>query len=472
MGREGIIHSKPKTVSIIFLEAVLYSGTDKTWPVLGQGPGGLFLPLCPQSHPQHSQLFGRDAMLPGAGVWQIRALWGGCGGKRPPGGAVGRGAGGFPGVPAALPCRGACAVRGCHFGGDCHPVVPVGAERAEQSRAVRAYRHLFAPAADGDDLGAAQRLFKLHRGPVCGGVLFGGGVRLLPAAGRQPAAGPHRRRQAPLQPCVRQRGPGGAGGLCGGGGALLLWDYLWGRVPGQDSAGAAGAHLRPAGRRGRRHRGRGCRWGDSGAFHGGALLPLRGLRPRRAYGGGVLPHGQAGHGGGLYPLPRGGLHAGGGGLSGDDFAGRHRSGRGHHPVHGASQEPTAGPAVRRAQGHPQRRGPAGEHCAAAALRGGGPRPGAYLGGGDFPEALHHLRAQPSGGVRPLGGGHLRRVQRPGGLLAQAQRGDPGKLWPADQNPAGKGPSGHSGLYQGFLRALRALGGDAGRNQQELRPVPA
>ena len=80
-----------------------------------------------------------------------------------------------------------------------------------------------------------------------------------------------------------------------------------------------------------------------------------------AYGlGGLMagvfsPHGQAGHSGGLYPLPRGGLHAGGGGLSGDDFAGRHRSGRGHHPVHGAAQKPTAGPAVRRAQGHPQRR---------------------------------------------------------------------------------------------------------------------
>ena len=82
----------------------------------------------------------------------------------PRGGAVGRGAGGFPGYLLPSPRCGACAVRGCHFGGDCHPVVPVGAERAEQSRAVRAYRHLFAPAADGDDLSAAQRLFKLHRG--------------------------------------------------------------------------------------------------------------------------------------------------------------------------------------------------------------------------------------------------------------------------------------------------------------------
>ena len=69
---------------------------------------------------------------------QIRAFGVAAVSSVPREGLSGRGAGGFPGVPAALPCRGACAVRGCHFGGDCHPVVPVGAERAEQSRAVRA----------------------------------------------------------------------------------------------------------------------------------------------------------------------------------------------------------------------------------------------------------------------------------------------------------------------------------------------
>ena len=306
---------------------------------------------------------------------------------------------------------------------------------------------------------------------------LGGRVRLLPAAGRQPAAGPHRRTAS------------AAPALCTTAGTWRRWWPLWGVVALSFSGITFGGvslgrmllvllvlHLRPAGRRGRRHRSRGGRWGDSGAFHGGALLPLRGLWPWGGLmAGGVLPHGQAGHG--RWPLssPTGWPPCRWGRALRRRFCGGAiEVGAGHHPVHGAAQKPTAGPAVRRAQGHPQRRGPAGEHCAAAAPRGGGPRPGAHLGGGDFPRSSPPSARPTSRGCttarwRPSAPG----AAGPGGLLRKHKEETLANFGQLTKTLREKGRVDTVDFTKAFLRALR--GGareDAGRNQQELWPVPA
>ena len=115
---------------------------------------------------------------------------------------VGGGFGGLFRLFAALARIPSHPLRGGAGGGDSHSLVPVGAEGGQLPRTIRAGGGVFAPAAHRGDDGISQRLPDLYRRPVCGGVLSGGGVRLFSPPGGEPASGPYRGRQSPVQPGV------------------------------------------------------------------------------------------------------------------------------------------------------------------------------------------------------------------------------------------------------------------------------
>ena len=338
--------------------------------------------------------------------------------------------GDFLGCLLPSPCR-LCLVRGCHFGGDCHRVVPVGAERAEQSRAVRAYRHLLPLLLTGMTL-VLLNGFRITRRPCMWRSPFWGegcAYFLRRAANLLLGlTGDGKRRSSPMYDSGDLALVASSGWWWSPSLGITFGGVSWGRMllvllvlTCARLGGVGGGTVA-----------RGGRWGDSGAFHGRALLPLRGLRPGQAHGGGVLPIGKLAT---AVALSHRVASCGGGGLSGDDFAGRHRSGRGHHPIHGAA----------RSQRLAQLFGVARDTLAAGPCGGTimlrlrhaaeGPRPGAYLGGERFPSSppsAPNLQGCTTARWRPSAPGCSA-----GGLLAQAQRGDPGKFWPAGPKPCGK-----------------------------------